>query len=68
MAIQQRTVGVFDGVMRLELVDFEYQHSKTGVKYAEPEGHLSEDISTRRCAQNKHLISGGYFLVRRHVQ
>jgi terminase large subunit-like protein len=38
LAIQQGEVGVLEGVMRLELEAFEYEQSRTGVKYAAPEG------------------------------
>jgi len=39
MAIQKREVGVLDGVMRSELEAFEYEQTRTGVRYAAPAGH-----------------------------
>jgi hypothetical protein len=38
MSIQQRRVGVLEGPMRAELDSFEYEPTRTGVRYAAPEG------------------------------
>lgn len=37
-AIQQRKVGYPDGAIRLELDAFEYEYTRTGVRYSAPEG------------------------------
>ncbi len=38
VAIQKREVIFPDGPIRLELENFEYEYSRTGVKYTAPEG------------------------------
>jgi hypothetical protein len=38
VAIQQGEVGFPDGPIRMELEQFEYQYTRTGVRYAAPEG------------------------------
>lgn len=38
VAIQQRAVGFPDGHIRRELEEFEYQYTRTGVRYSAPEG------------------------------
>jgi len=38
LAVQRREVGVLDGPMRAEMESFEYEPTRTGVRYAAPEG------------------------------
>jgi len=38
VAIQQRSVGVLEGPMKEELDMFEYEYTRTGVRYSAPEG------------------------------
>lgn len=38
LSVQRRGVGVLDGPMRAELEAFEYEPTRTGVRYAAPEG------------------------------
>lgn len=38
VAIQQSTIKFPDGVIRSELEDFEYEYTRTGVRYSAPEG------------------------------
>lgn len=41
--IQGGRVGILDGVMKLELEQFEYVMTRTGVKYGAPEGAVTHD-------------------------
>jgi len=38
LSVQRREVGILDGPMRAEMDSFEYEQSRTGVRYAAPEG------------------------------
>jgi len=38
LSVQRREVGVLDGPMRAEMESFEYEPTRTGVRYAAPEG------------------------------
>jgi hypothetical protein len=42
LAIQQREVGFPEGLIRLELESFGYEQSRTGVRYAAPEGERDD--------------------------
>lgn len=42
-AIQGDEIGIVDGPVRLELEQFEYEHTRTGVRYAAPEGYGMHD-------------------------
>jgi hypothetical protein len=44
VAIQQREVTVIEGPMRSELEEFEYQYTRTGVRYSAPEGYHDDCV------------------------
>lgn len=44
LAIQSREITVLDGQMRLELEQFEYEYTRTGVRYTAPEGYPDDTV------------------------
>lgn len=43
VAVQNEKVSILDGIMREEMESFEYEYSRTGVKYRAPEG-MHDDV------------------------
>jgi hypothetical protein len=55
VSIQKKEVSVLDGVMRSELEDFEYEYTRTGVRYSAPEGYHDDCVCSLALA-NIHLV------------
>ena len=53
-AIQNRRVTVLDGVMKDELDSFEYEYSRTGVKYSAPSGMHDDCVCALALALKNH--------------
>ncbi len=60
-AIQKGEVSVLDGVMKEELESFEFEYSRTGVKYTAPEGMHDDCVCSLALAYHrfKNLAGGG---------
>lgn len=55
-AIQKREVTVLEGVMKDELESFEFEFSRTGVKYSAPEGMHDDCVYALGMARKNHSI------------
>lgn len=53
-AIQSKTVGYPDGAIRLELESFEYEYTRTGVKYGAPQGEHDDCVCALALATYHH--------------
>lgn len=56
-AIHQRTIGFPDGVIPDELKCFEFEYTRTGVKYTAPEGFHDDCVCALALAKSGHTIS-----------
>ncbi len=70
VALQQRLTTVVEGTMKSELEDFEYQYTRTGVKYSAPEGFNDDCVCAKalctyhRSHQRKGIIIPKAALIR----
>lgn len=53
MAIQQRLITFPDGVIRDQLDSFEFQHTRTGVRYSAPEGEHDDAVCSLALAWHR---------------
>jgi hypothetical protein len=53
MAIQQRKITFPDGIIKRELLDFEYEHTRTGVRYSAPSGLHDDTVCALALAQRR---------------
>jgi len=58
LEISKREIRFPEGVITKELKDFEYEYTRTGVKYSAPEG-LNDDAVCALALANKHFRAGG---------
>ncbi|KKL56833.1 hypothetical protein LCGC14_2241440, partial [marine sediment metagenome] len=58
VSISRREIKLPEGVIRQELETFEYEYTKTGVRYGAPEG-LNDDTTCALALANKHFREGG---------
>ncbi len=60
MAIQQRKIRYPEGVISKELMEFEYEYTRTGVRYSAPEGFHDDCVCALALAQRRRtaLIPG----------
>lgn len=56
-AIQKREVTVLDGVMKDELESFEFEYTRTGVKYTAPSGLHDDCVCSLALAKNIHTAA-----------
>jgi hypothetical protein len=65
VAIQKREITVLDGVMRDELESFEFEYTRTGVRYSAPEGLHDDCVCSLALAKHIHRSAsqGGEFSV-----
>lgn len=54
LAIQKRLIHFPDGVIRNELESFEYQYTRTGVRYSAPEGEHDDTVCALALAWHKY--------------
>lgn len=54
VSIQKGTISVLEGTMQDELEQFEYQYSKTGVKYSAPDGMHDDTVVSLALANEIH--------------
>jgi len=57
MAIQKRLISFPEGVIRNELESFEYQYTRTGVKYGAPEGEHDDTVCALALAWHKYQVA-----------
>lgn len=55
VAIQQRETSVLDNEHKLELESFEYEYTRTGVRYSAPEGFHDDTVCAHALAKMAHL-------------
>lgn len=60
LAIQSRKVLFPEGVLVNELESFEYQYTKTGVRYSAPEGCHDDTVCALALAWHQHVHGGRY--------
>lgn len=53
VAIQQEKTSVIEGVHRLEMESFEYEYTRTGVRYSAPEGYHDDTVCAHALAISK---------------
>ncbi|KKK81338.1 hypothetical protein LCGC14_2814490, partial [marine sediment metagenome] len=58
LIISKREIRFPEGVIRQELETFEYEYSRTGVKYSAPEG-LNDDAVCALALAQSHFSEGG---------
>jgi hypothetical protein len=56
-AIQKREITVLDGVMRDELESFEYEYTRTGVRYTAPSGLHDDAVCSLSLAKHIHRLA-----------
>lgn len=53
VAVQSKEVGILEGVMRMEMESFEYEYTRTGVKYTAPPGLHDDCVMALALARAK---------------
>ncbi|CAB4178209.1 Terminase RNaseH-like domain containing protein [uncultured Caudovirales phage] len=65
-AVQKREIGILDGIMREEMESFEYEYTRTGVRYTAPQGMHDDCVNALALARNcflKNRIGGNFFVM-----
>jgi hypothetical protein len=56
VAVQNQQISILDGIMREEMESFEFEYSRTGVKYRAPEGMHDDMVCALALAKAKHSV------------
>ncbi|MGL4640916.1 MAG: hypothetical protein ACRCVX_14425, partial [Shewanella sp.] len=61
-ALQQQAIGVFDEMLINELESFEFEYTRTGVRYNAPEGLHDDGVCALALAKRKLDTRSGFFI------
>lgn len=65
VAIQQRTISYPDGIIVMELEQFEFEYTRTGVRYSAPAGMHDDTVCALALAVSKHSVPRPEIRIRR---
>lgn len=58
VGVQKNEIGILDGAMKLEMESFEYQYTRTGVRYSAPEGEHDDIVCALALAAARRGMRG----------
>ena len=58
-AVQKREISILEGVMRSEMESFEYEYTRTGVRYNAPSGMHDDTVNALALARNCYIKNKG---------
>lgn len=65
VAIQQRTTAYPDGIIVMELEQFEFEYTRTGVRYSAPQGQHDDTVCALALAVSQHSVPRPELRIRR---
>ena len=65
VAIQQHKISYPDGIIVMELEQFEFEYTRSGVKYSAPQGQHDDAVCSLALAVSKHSAPRPAFRIRR---